>query len=548
MTRPSRHTFAMISAGLLTLASAGFSPSVAHAAAPASASRPKPLCAENGFLCTETSENFDYEYSGHDEPSLLFYSDTKGSGNSNTYEITLPTDPPVLPKQNGSGGTFNFQLHPAFWMGMALCDSQSGPEFTHAPCKPNSDDNIFDDPDPASDHYIGKHPGTAFLELQFYPPGWAPWPDGNSCDPFKWCAAMTISSVSIDPNARQLNNADCQDIAGVEPANFAFITLNGVPHAPPGPLDATFDTFFPDAGTDLFMSSGDRLTVEIHDTPTGLHVAIRDKTTGEAGSMTASVANGFTQVNFEPDAATCSATPYAFHPMYATSSEHTRVPWAAHTYNVAFSDEIGHFEYCSAVDPETLQCVSGAGEPGGSDNDDLTCFSPADSSRVPIGGCTSTDRDFDGASYQRVWPGTLADRRQDRRLHPSSILFSSPLFQPSGHGGQRRRPENYSRVAFEADLPAIEATCNRLTGENCVNPPPGAHFYPLYTTRRDRDGCSWQFGGPLIPGTKDTFGGTSTAEFGGLLQSVYAGLGGPVFVFTNFRQILAENPCRGPGD
>jgi hypothetical protein len=36
--------------------------------------------------------------------------------------------------------------------------------------------------------------------------------------------------------------------------------------------------------------------------------------------------------------------------MYSTSSEHTRVPWAAHSYNVAFSDEIGHFEYCSAVD------------------------------------------------------------------------------------------------------------------------------------------------------------------------------------------------------
>jgi hypothetical protein len=48
-------------------------------------------------------------------------------------------------------------------------------------------------------------------------------------------------------------------------------------------------------------------------------------------------------------ASTCIQTPYAFHPMYATSSEHTRVPGAAHSYNVAFSDEIGHFEPVLAV-------------------------------------------------------------------------------------------------------------------------------------------------------------------------------------------------------
>ena len=39
---------------------------------------------------------------------------------------------------------WNFQLHVAFWVGMALCDNQSAPEYTHAPCKPDSDENIFD--------------------------------------------------------------------------------------------------------------------------------------------------------------------------------------------------------------------------------------------------------------------------------------------------------------------------------------------------------------------------------------------------------------------
>jgi hypothetical protein len=97
------------------------------------------------------------------------------------------------------------------------------------------------------------------------------------------------------------------------------------------------------------MRAGDRLELSIHDSPAGLVTRIDDLSTGKSGSMTASVANGFAQVNYDPNAATCTQAPYAFHPMYSTASEHTRVPWAAHSYNIAFSDEIGHFEYCSVV-------------------------------------------------------------------------------------------------------------------------------------------------------------------------------------------------------
>src|SRR5262249_25149710 len=133
-----------------------------------------PLCEQVSWLCTDwvVPESLRTEYVGHDEPAVAFYSNVPGSGNSNLYTLTLPKDPPTLPRQDGSGGTFNFQLLPAFWFGMALCDNQSYPEFTHAPCTPNSDSNIFDGADPAAPDYIGKHPGTAFLELQFYPPGW----------------------------------------------------------------------------------------------------------------------------------------------------------------------------------------------------------------------------------------------------------------------------------------------------------------------------------------------------------------------------------------
>jgi hypothetical protein len=512
-------------------------------------------CSEATSLCAEPLDSIGYgnEYTGHDEPSLLFYSETAGSGNSNLYHLQLPTDPKKPPQQDGSGTTWNFQLHPAFWLGMALCDNQSAPEFTHAPCVPDSDTNIFDGTDPAAPDYIGKHPGTAFLEVQFYPPGWAPWPLGVSCDATKWCAAMAIFSLNQDLNTGMLNNNNCLTRVGLEPANFAFITRSGAPHAPPGPLVATQATFTPNASSDLFMDSGDQLTIDIHDGTNGLTIVVHDLTTGETGSMTASASNGFAQVLFQPTAGTCQEAPYTFRPMYATSSEHTRVPWAAHSYNVAFSDEIGHFEYCSAVNQEGGDCLSNNET---LDDDDVGCFDAAFSLLAPVGGCIGTDADFDGTSYRKNWPGTQAKGR-DGQDNPTSILFTSPLFNGT---------QNYSRVAFEADLPRIEAAdfggmCNRFTGAGCVNPPPGADFYPIYTTGRsaphfwqdsidtedEQDqpaGCVWQFGGAGIKGTTNTFGGDSTSEYGPLLFSFYPNPNPAVRLRTNnFRNVLTSNPC-----
>lgn len=150
-----------------------------------------------------------------------------------------------------------------------------------------------------------------------------------------------------------------------------------------------------------------------------------------------------------------------------------------------------------------------------------------------------------------MWPGADSGRTQDRKLHPTSILFTSPLFNAT---------EKYDRVAFEADLPRIEAAdfggrCNRTTGEHCANPPPGAKFYPIFTTGTvglDAPNgefsvdCFWQFGGANIRGTTRTFGGDSRAEFGPLLQSVYPTAGpAPVFRYNNFRNVLPSNPCPG---
>src|SRR6266566_9059328 len=242
--------------GIMLLATVG---------APASASSPsgqrpeKLLCNEGSPICAEAVDALGYEgaYTGHDEPSLLFYSDTPGAGNNQQYRMVVPQDPPILPTQDGTGGTFNFQDRIAFWFGMDLCDNQSAPEFTHAPCTPNSDTNIFDGAEPNQADYIGRHPGTAFLELQFYPPGWVPFQKAISCDATKWCAAMAIFSFNSNQNTGVNNNAACLNTVGVEPANFAFITKSGTPQAPPSPLGQTLASFTPDPTKDLFMGAGD---------------------------------------------------------------------------------------------------------------------------------------------------------------------------------------------------------------------------------------------------------------------------------------------------
>jgi len=536
-------------AGALPLALAPFSVQVASASGEYS----HPSCEQNAITCTELSQQIS-GYTGHDEPSVLFYSNTAGSGNNATYSLTLPTDPPTLPRQNGSGGTFNFQLHPAFWFGMAMCDDQSAPNpggssiGANVPCTADSDSNIFTSTDPTSPKYIGLHPGTAFMEMQFYPPGWAPWPAGNSCSATQWCAALNIDSLSENMNTGQFLNPTCASITGTEYVNFAFITKSGVSQAPASPVNSTLATFTPNRTKDLFMHSGDTLTVAMGDTSNGFNVTINDLTTGQHGSMTASAANGFGEVQFAPTGTSCTNIPTNFHPAYSTSSEDTRVPWAAHSYNVAFSDEIGHFEYCNA-ETSGVCTSSGVTDSAGVDGDDVGCFSPADSTRIRIGGCLGTDGDFDGPEYQNTWPGTFSNPSQDAQFHSTPILFTSPVTNGT---------TNYDRVAFEADLPRIEGgtvpPCQRHVsnpadpspGTGCVNPPVGASFYPFFSTTSVGGQCMWQLGGDFIPGTTNDFGGSSAAEFGPLLALSYPAAGGtpPVTVrYNDFRNVLGSNPC-----
>ena len=538
--------------GLMATWALQVSATPAHAAQ-ATTSNHRIDCAAGAAICTEVWDSEKVfgkgKYVGHDEPSTLFYSNAPGSGNQMRYGLTLPRDPsPANPTQ--SGKSFNFELHPAFWFGMAMCDTQSYPELLSA-CTPDSDKNIVD---PA---ISPKHPGTAFMEMQFYPPGWAPFQSvgGISCDPTKWCAALNIDSLSSNPVTGQALNPSCQAsiLGGEEYINFAFITKSGVPqpNSPPNPVQSpTANTLIPNPSADLFMNSGDRLAVTMHDTAHGLKIEINDLTSGQSGSMTTSAANNFGQVEFAPSGTECMNIPYDFHPMYSTSSEKTRVPWAAHSYNIAFSDETGHFDMCTAISAPGGACTGLEGikhdqEPADGPpptGDDFFCQPASASLLVKVTGCTLSNTGFDGPEYQPLWPdgNTL--------LRPTPIRFSSPL-TGSAYNVQ------YSRFAFEADLPRIEnpAVCDRFTGVGCTlipstdDPAPGgtgfqpAAFYPFFSIANNNGVCNWQLGNH-IPGSINDF--RQNQEYGTLLNITYTNIGGgPTTRYNDFRQVLSNNPC-----
>jgi hypothetical protein len=539
------------------------------------------FCGSNGWECAEPATLPDelagygkavkagariFPYIGHDEPATLFYSNKPGAGNNVSWNLTLPKDPPTRPKQDGSGGTFGFELHPTFWFGMVMCDPNGTPNVGGIPghpvkpCKPDSDSNLFASTNPHSPRYFGLGPGQAYEEMQFYPPGWAPWPHGIGCTAKQWCAALNIDTFQDNENTGVFNNTACLNSISQEPVNFAFITKNGKATAPAGPLSPQH--FIPDLKRDLLMNSGDSVTTHLFDTPNGLKVTIVDHTTHASGSMTASAANGFATVNWAPKAKKCTSTPMNYHAMYSTSSPQTRNFSAAHTYNIAFSDEIGHFEYCGKVDTNPLStCLkplgsdTNDGDTAGQDplGDDNFCRPASAALDVKIGGCfNDIDGDFDGVPYGFNWPGSISNPVADRLLHPTSELFSSPTTGGSNYAqmafeGDQSRNES-SDTAFQVKVPCQRHVLNPKDphpGVGCVDPPPNSNFYPFYSTRNTASGCMWQEGGPYIPGTTNDFGGSAHAEYGPLRVVIYptAPFGMITKRLNDFRSAAMNNPC-----
>jgi hypothetical protein len=229
-------------------------------------------------------------YIGHDEPSIGFISTVPHSGNDVQWEFTLPRERPLPATQS-------FENFIAFWFAMALCDPNSG--FVRGPCIPDSDLN---------NPFLA---GSAFLEMQFYPPGNPPFITQISCDLTHWCASLHINSLeNMDTGVL---NPNCS-----ETTNFAFIQRDGIPTGPPGPNNINFSSVTPNAQT-LLMNQGDRLRVTIKDIPGdtfgGVFTGIEDLSTGQSGFMIASAHNGYQTT----DPNTCAGTDFSFHPEYDTA-------------------------------------------------------------------------------------------------------------------------------------------------------------------------------------------------------------------------------------
>ena len=483
-------------------------------------------------------------YIGHDEPDTTFLSNAPGSGNNVTWTETIGRDPGALPTvvSPGHDVTHYFELTPAPWFSMAICDPNS---FPGTPCTPESDSNA-----PTCDGVncgaTTEGGGSAFMEMQLYPPGEPPFVNSTSCNDTQWCAALTIDSFTGTPTTNP--NSGC-----VEPVNFAFIQRDGVPAGPPSPQDADLATFVNNDET-LLMNPGDRITVHMSDEPApgggdAFEVTIRDLSTGQSGFMQASAANGFMTTS----AADCSGTPFNFQPEYNTAARANIIPWAALSTNISTEFETGHWESCSTLsDPIANedgldtggaynQCngpYENAGPPDNTtpETGDAVCYLKGDTHPGFDGPGTSTDPDeatgcqdnefqngdldFDGQPYYTDWPTSL-----HAGLYPASFLEQFP----TSNGRQ------YSQYFFQTDIALSESTCTGPSG--CTVPPQGpGGFYPYWSTfNLGPFGCSLEFGN-VSSFLVDNHG--KDAEYG---TNQFATLGYP-----EFEGAVQNNPCSNP--
>jgi hypothetical protein len=486
-------------------------------------------------------------YIGHDEPDTTFTSSAPGSGNNVSWTITLGRDPKASPTDAHPGKDVSnwFELSPAPWFSMALCDPGS---FPLTSCTPESDSNAPTCVGPNCVSGLGG--GSAFMEMQLYPPGNPPFIDSPSCDDTHWCANLTIDSLECTAGFASCNTS-CE-----EPINFAFIQRNGVPAGPPSPQDVTLASNVPNKET-LLMNPGDTITIHMFDAPApgggdAFEVAINDLTTHQSGFMQASAANGFMSTS-EAD---CSGTPFNFQPEYNTAKIGNINPWGAIQTDISTEFETGHWEPCTslsgpitnAFDPNdtggTYSVCAGPYENAGppdantTETSDALCYLAGDTHPGYAGPGTSTpparmtgcqanfpqngDLDFDGSPYWTEWPTSLTPN-----IYPSSFLESFP----TTNGNQ------YSQFHIQTDVALSESTCGPASNgtstlSGCTVPPQGpGNFYPYWSQVQSGGACAFLFGNVSAG---NTFG--KDAQYG---TNQFAKYGYPEFIGPSH-----NNPCR----
>jgi hypothetical protein len=454
-------------------------------------------------------------YIGHDEPDADFTSSAPGSGNNVTWSLTLGKNPVAAPTDVSPGHDVTdwFELTPAPWFSMALCDPNSFPQTS---CTPESDSNAPTCLGPDCVTNLGG--GSAFMEMQFYPPGNPPFVDSQSCDATHWCAALTIDSLECT-GGFQSCNTDCE-----EPSNFAFIQRDGVPTGPPGPADDTTKTFVNNNQT-LLMNPGDKVTFHMFDAPApgggdAFEVTMDDLTTGQSGFMQASAANGFQTTNM----GTCAGTNFNFQPEFNTAKPGNINSWGADQVDISTEFETGHWEPCTTLsDPITPNPV----DPSDTSQMYNTCSSPYESApgihrtSAEIGNAIcfaagDTHAGYDGAGTF-TQPDTMTGCQDDLYQNGDLDFLGPPYYAgswPVGEAPTRTQPSSfveafptsngrqYSQFFFQTDIALSEFECGggnyanaAATAAGCTVPPQGpGNFYPYWTQVGTGGACYLEFG------------------------------------------------------
>ena len=262
--------------------------------------------------------------------------------------------------------------------------------------------------------------------------------------------------------------------------------------------------------------------------------------------MTASMANGFGHILYTPGVGHVPArrrtrsTPSTRPPTRAaTRGRRTRTTSRCRTRS-------GTSRTASSSTP-TFNCVD-AGRPGLRCSTRTTATTSASPARTPrwststaASAPTRTGTDSPTATTGRApIPNVVAGPR----LHPSPVLFTSPL--ANGR-------TNYSTIAFETDLPRIEAAdaqdnppfCDRTTGRELREPAERRAVLPVLHDRRSTTArAPGRRAATSSPARRNHFGGSSTTEYGPLLKTVYPEPGfTTVRCFNNFNSGDRANPC-----
>jgi uncharacterized Zn-binding protein involved in type VI secretion len=509
-------------------------------------------------------------YVGHDEPSVKFISTAVGSANTMNYGMQLPVDPAKAPTASGSVTKYG-ELSVAPWFGLPICDPNSYPQNK---CTPLSDTN--------TGNGLPADAGSAFMELQFYPPGFTPFTDSVSCSATQWCAALNIDSLECTFNFASCNN-NC-----IEPVNFSFLQTNGVPPASPAPATPGAATFLGDGNT-LKMNAGDVLKVSISNVadtalPTstadtgGLEASVTDVTTNQTGFIVASAANGFQNTSI----ADCSGAPFSFHAEYSSAQQQNQVPWAALQGGVLMEQEVGHGESCatlgnklgfsatyadnsSYVDPNVYQTCNGGldGKKGEGPcvigTTSITCSHATTQGRTGPVACSTKDPttgalcEFsDGFCIPKGSRSVMIDGSPATESSAVALCtqgafqngdldFEGNTYRADWPNGSSSFPTSfryigpftggntYPSVQFETDAAGSERLCNITTGKNCTAPPLSAKFYPFWSLNNKQSvggltsagNCVWNFGNDIANVTKTDFG--KAKQYGKPAIAVYGG-------------------------